>query len=771
MTTLSTERSSGRPCRASALDVLGLERIGELAVARPRLSALLVVIATLASLIVIALQLSFDGNFNRMLEGRSVAYGDFARFEKDFRSFSHDEVVLVRSPALATAAGFERLRELQIELVLDETVAGVLSVFSLARPAPSGKGWAPLVPEEFGDDAALKARMAQLGRDHPALRSVYDLEKGAAILVVMPARDAKTDAGADGAPGFSPAALARLKQAIASALGADMAVSFVGRPAVQRDLVAGIQRDQLTLTAFAVLVCALISYFMFRTVAAALLCTIPPLVALAWYLGLQAAFGYRIDFLTTIIPVLLIVLTFADGLHLFFDWRRRCDAGSMPLAALDQAIAAVGPACVLAHLTTAIAFLGLMVSGNLALIGMALAGIMAVAIGYLAVMVVLPITAYWAVRHDIGLKPLDQPVLVGLSWPGIAMLRYGRRALVPLALAATVALLVAHALAPGQYRMTDYVPYDSPVREGIDQIDRIFGGSAQLFVVVDRAEATGVVSGEEIAQVKRVEQAIDRVIGPDRSISLSAVQHARDAGSLAIDLDEQGVRDHPLLHWIVSADRKRLLISTFVSQTLSAIEMEALMSRLEDALATAAPKARTVMTGAALVHARVVPTLIDNLRHGLLLSILVSVIVIAIAFRSWRLGAACIIPNVLPVLAAQAGALVFWDGIDMTSAVALMIGFGLAVDDSVHLLNHYAADPHRHEDAAGALENALQAVSPALVATTVVLSCGMIATFFSTLPTVALFGGVLITVLVLALVCDILLLPTFALLMEGWRRR
>lgn len=746
--------------------VLGLERLGLLALRYPRTSGLLVVAATLLGLVQIFASLAFDGSFNRMLEGKNPAYVEFIAFERAFHTFSNDEVILVRAPSLKTAAGFERLRDLQIELNFAEEVGGILSVFSLSRATADGKTLEPLLPESFADDATLRSTIAELAIRQPAVRSLYDPDAGAAVMVVIP------KPGNDASAGLDPDAVQKIKDLIAREGGADLDVSFVGRPAIQRALISGLQRDQITLTAFATLMCAIISYVMFRTLTAALLCTLPPLIALAWYLGLQAAFGVKIDFLTTIIPVLLMVLTFADGLHLYFDWRRRCDAGDEPLQAIATAVSAVGPACVLAHVTTGVAFLALVATSNVALIGMALAGILAITIGFIVVMVALPVAAHFAVTLQAPIGPLALPVLQGLARPGLYALRRFSRAIVLGSTAATLPLLAVHLFAPAQYSLIDYVPFDAKVRDGIHSVDRIFGGSSQIFIALDRDTAGNTLSTAEIDRLRQIETAIDGIVGQSRTMSIAAARNSAATDTTpppdTLTLPPPGA--HPLLQWVISRDRTRLLMSTFISQKLSAADTSRLVARLERAIAAAAPGARVSLTGPAVVHAAVVPDLITDLRHGLVGSILVSVIIMGLAFRSWRLGLACLVPNILPILLAEIGILVAWGGIDMTSAVALTIGFGLAVDDSIHLLNRYVAEPERERHPVQAMRRALQAVSPALVATTLVLSCGMLATFFSTLPTVGLFGGVMIGILVAALACDIFILPATALFIERWRR-
>lgn len=739
--------------------VLGVERIGLISLAWPRATIAATVLIIVLSLAFIASRLSFDGNFDSLLKSEASAYTDVTALERDYRSFSDDEVLIVQSPDLATVEGFERFRQFQIELKLATGVGNVLSVFSLASPTVDGNGWQPTLPDRFQSDEQLRTVVDGLREELPSIRTFLDLEGGSALLIVMPDT-------AMGSSGFSQDALAELALVLESFNRPDFEISFVGRPTIQRDLVNGIKRDQILLTSIAVLICAIISFLLFRSAAAALLCTVPPLVALIAFLGLQAVLGVRIDYLTTVIPVLLIVLVFADGLHLFFHWRRGCENGAEPLEALRHSILDVGPACALANLTTAIAFVSLLIASNEALAKMAYSGIAAVVIGYVVTVVVLPAGIWLVVRCNLPFRPARWPMLQSVGRLANGLLARRRRLLAAMGIVVAGALLSVHFTVPGQYRLTDYIPFDSQVRRSLEIVDRSFGGSAQLFVIVDRAQPADRLLRTELDELARIEQAIGTVIGPNRSMSLALARRSATFGSDGIDLSQPTIANHPMMRWFISRGLDKLLISAFVPQGLTALEMDQLVDRIEKEIAAAGISGRITVTGGPVLRARVIPMLIDDLRHGLLLSIGLSILVIGVALGSWRLGLACIVPNVLPILLAESTAWVLAGGIDMTSAIALTVGFGLAVDDSVHLLNQYALERSQQEAPDVAMSNSLTAVSPALVATTVVFSVGMVVTFFSSLPTVALFGTIIIGILFFALVADLLLLPANVILVE-----
>jgi predicted RND superfamily exporter protein len=95
----------------------------------------------------------------------------------------------------------------------------------------------------------------------------------------------------------------------------------------------------------------------------------------------------------------------------------------------------------------------------------------------------------------------------------------------------------------------------------------------------------------------------------------------------------------------------------------------------------------------------------------------------------------------------------------LTSIVALTIAFGIAVDDTIH----YLSAVNRMSGSIGArIVKASRRVGPVLAATTAIIGIGNLVTLTSGLTTVVLFGAIVVTSLVMALIADLVLLPAIA---------
>jgi predicted RND superfamily exporter protein len=135
--------------------------------------------------------------------------------------------------------------------------------------------------------------------------------------------------------------------------------------------------------------------------------------------------------------------------------------------------------------------------------------------------------------------------------------------------------------------------------------------------------------------------------------------------------------------------------------------------------------------------------------------------------RSWRLGLAFLLPNLLP-LGAGFGLWWLWSGeVNFTMAIVLNMSVGIIVDDTIHFVTKYLR-ARREQGLApeAAIRYSFHNVGGALVVTTLVLTAGFaILAQSSFLPNSGMAQLTAATI-VAALVLDLLLLPTLLLKLD-----
>ena len=152
-----------------------------------------------------------------------------------------------------------------------------------------------------------------------------------------------------------------------------------------------------------------------------------------------------------------------------------------------------------------------------------------------------------------------------------------------------------------------------------------------------------------------------------------------------------------------------------------------------------------------------------ELMRGLFSSLTYAFILIAfvmmLVLRSPSAGLLAMIPNLFPVV------LIFgvmgWSGIlvDVGSMMTASVALGVAVDDTIHYLTWYRQGLDRGLDRQGAAMLAYERCATALTQTTLIAGLGLAAFCFSTFTPTQRFGTLMLTILVAALVGDLIFLP------------
>ena len=140
------------------------------------------------------------------------------------------------------------------------------------------------------------------------------------------------------------------------------------------------------------------------------------------------------------------------------------------------------------------------------------------------------------------------------------------------------------------------------------------------------------------------------------------------------------------------------------------------------------------------------------------LSVLMAMLVIGFVFGSVRLMLAMFIPNVLPLVSALVLMQILGIDLNPFSAMALSIILGLSIDDTIYITSD-AVEKNRDESVSEMLENSLDKNVFPVLATSLLLAIGFGTLMFSSLESNKNIGILVSSVLLIALLSDLLILP------------
>jgi predicted RND superfamily exporter protein len=188
---------------------------------------------------------------------------------------------------------------------------------------------------------------------------------------------------------------------------------------------------------------------------------------------------------------------------------------------------------------------------------------------------------------------------------------------------------------------------------------------------------------------------------------------------------------------------------------------ERILGRARD---TAPSGVRVRIGGLAVQANRVLSRLVREMAKSTVVAFVAIFFLMSVIFRSVRVGALAMVPNMLPLLAAAG--FMGYAGITVRSSIALIfaVALGIAVDDTIHMITRYRRERAGGAGPADAAERAVRRTGRPVVLTSIVLLAGFLTFTISEFKATEHFGLVASVTIVTALVGDLLLLPGLWLL-------
>jgi len=151
--------------------------------------------------------------------------------------------------------------------------------------------------------------------------------------------------------------------------------------------------------------------------------------------------------------------------------------------------------------------------------------------------------------------------------------------------------------------------------------------------------------------------------------------------------------------------------------------------------------------------------IVIDLATSLGVASLVIFAVLAMVYRSLKIGLISIIPNIFPLAVAGAYLAVTGQALEVVTVCAFTVCLGIAVDDTIHFLTRYQEEKSRTADDRIAIKNAFTGVGTALIMTTIVLVAGFSTVLLSDTREHFIFASMAIITISAALFADMVFLP------------
>jgi len=754
---------------------LGLERAGLLALKVPRLTAVLIVLFSVVAAWGVT-RLKVDDSLSELFRTDTPEFRRYEEIDRRFPSSEYDVLVVVEGKDLLKKPQIEAFRRAIVDLQLADGVDGLVSMLS-ARGKPDASGYAaPIVPDDLPDGPAYDDIITALRANEIVTGKFLSPDGELALTVVALDRKQVDELGAKSVIG-------NLRKTVEDEVApVGLKVQLTGAPVMQLEIRNAVERDQLLYNGLGLLFGAIIAVVFFRRVSLMLTAALPPVLAVLWSLGLLGLLNFKLNLFLNVMTPLVMVMGFADSMQMVSAIRIRLREGDTRLQAVQFAVRVVGPACVLAHGTAMLSFAALLFSQSGLIRTFGEAGMLAVTVSFVAIILVLPLLGLLFIRNETSLARAHAPADRLMDALGILVGWIVDRVVArPLATSAVgfalfAVFTAAYLQLEPRYRLADQVPDREQALGATGRIDEKLTGASPVHIMIEWKTGEPLFSDKPLEVIAKTHEILEKTAGLGNVWSLESLRRwLKEAGDERIETVKKfvGILPEHLVRRFIAKEENAVLVTGRLpdidsSRILPVVEK---IDHALDGVRKEYGEQFTIsVTGLPAVAARNSARMIQQLNEALPLCVAFAALLLAIAFRSVFVGLVSLLPGLFPVVTSGAILWLMGGGLEFASVVALLVVFGLAIDALIHFFNRLRLEERIEPRPEIAIRNARVLVGPAIILTTLVLAFGLGVTVFSDLPSLRTFGFICGTTLLASLIADLVFLPALIMLVRKvWR--
>lgn len=554
-----------------------------------------------------------------------------------------------------------------------------------------------------------------------------------------------------------------------------MDVSLSGLPVVRTSLVRHMRADQRVLIPGTLIASFIVLALSFRWLPAVLLPIVTVGITALWLLGGMALFGEPLNVLNNMLPALVIIIGLNEAVHIIGRYMEEHERSHDKLAALKETVRAMGAACLMTTLTSAVGLAALVVSRTEMLRRFGLVGALGLLLAYALTLLVVP--AVLALLRGPP-KPEEQEergrIEMVMARVTTAALRHPW-VVVGLTVLSTVAAAYTSQHTVVDSTLLDQFSKDDPIYVSTRLLEDEFEGVRPLELNLSSDEADRFYQPEVLTALRRIsswaekQHGVIRVSDPTEPLmggwaaitgratdEKDALRTTKQVKALATMLRE---RDPRILGSYVTPDGKtarvRIKLADVGSRATGQL-VEELASVVERELGDF-QDIKSAFGGDAYVSSRGLDAVVADLSGSVTVAALIVLALLAVLLRDFRLAALAIPANLIPQIWTMAWMVTRDIPLNASSAIIFSLSIGLSVDGSIHVVSRFQEERARGVLITIALVRAVRGTGRNIVVSSVALILGfsvmLLSNFvpvqrFAELITVSLLGCVLATLVI-----------------------
>jgi len=552
---------------------------------------------------------------------------------------------------------------------------------------------------------------------------------------------------------------------------------LLGRANFQTEIVRIQIREFILSTVVSVFMVFLIMLLIFRRFWGIMVAMFSILVGLLIFVGMLGLFGRTLDSMALLYPIIMVIVTTSDVVHVMSKYIDELQKGHSKQAAIQTTIKEIGMSILLTSTTTAVGFLSLMSSRLIPIREFGVNAAIGVMLAYVSVLIfTTTVLALFRKEQIIKLTEKSSIWTQWMQWM-YDFTRTRQKEIVAGFVVLFIVCGIGISLITTNTQIEQILPKGEKVTEDFKFFEREFSGFRPFEIAVSLKGDYTVDDYEVIQQVDKLEKHF-RSYPYIRSInSVSAIYKSINQAyypgrenNYQLPKNKRQFKKYKRLAKrfeksenygiLVSKDKKHTRLSARVldvgADSINALIDESnqwIASNIDTTILT------TRATGTGVIVDKNSDYIRNSLLKGLLFAILVISIFMTLLYRNMRMLLIALVPNILPLMIA--GAILGFIQVPLEAGVAIVFAiiFGIAVDDTIHLLSKFKLTKDKGYDTEEAIKITLLETGKAICLTSVILFFGFLILLFSSSPPAVTIGILISSTLFSALICDLLIIP------------
>jgi len=547
----------------------------------------------------------------------------------------------------------------------------------------------------------------------------------------------------------------------------------IGFPYVRTEIAGKIKQEQLQLSPWALGALLIALFLLLRQLIDILIPVMTAGLSILWTLAVMTLVDIPFNVVTSIVPILIIIVGSTEDIHLISEFRHGQRQGLGNRRALELMARKMGRVVMLTFATTFVGFLSVGLSGIQVLWQFGVVASGGLLLNFLITISLIPALLRVAgqLQLDGGSRFYDrgQSRVAERYWRWLSANRwpiYGVAALIIGGVALGIPRLQIN------HNPIDSLGRDSSVRAHFEEVNERLAGLESLSIVVESGIEDTFLKVRYLEELIKIQQFIANeglarsttsfadylalLNGAFQELDEPLAPEADDeVNELMIFLDYKHVKDYITRDFSMA----RILVRHNVESTAA---LQAMVNRLDAYLKTDLdPGLRARITGDSVLTLAATRSMISGQLQSIVLLIVIIVLVITVLFTEWRAGVFAALANVLPVVVLFG--LMGYLGIPLNigTTMAAAIAIGIAVDDTLHFMLRYNQELRVARRQSRAMVATVRSEALPVLSTSVALIAGFLVFLRSDFEPIVQFGMLSALVITTALLVDFVLTPLF----------